>query len=169
MKVVTVVLLFAATGVSAQSPSNKLEAIHEVCPIHAQSPLNERGEHAMGFSQTATVHHFVLTATGGIIQVEAKDVQDATERDSIRMHLHHIAGAFQSGDFDIPMFIHDTTPPGVPEMKRLQHQIRYSFEETPNGGRVVISSANKESVAAIHQFLRFQIEDHKTGDSESIR
>ncbi len=80
------------------------------------------------------------------------------------MHLGHIAKAFQGGDFNIPMFVHDTVPPGVPEMKRLQKNIQYSFEETPNGGRVVISSTDKEALTAIHQFLRFQIEEHKTGD-----
>src|SRR5580698_5275640 len=32
--------------------------------------------------------------------------------------MQHIAEAFQSGDFDIPMFVHDTVPPGVPEMKK---------------------------------------------------
>jgi hypothetical protein len=62
------------------------------------------------------------------------------------------------------MFVHDTVPPGVPEMKRLQKNIQYSFEETPNGGRVVISSTDKEALTAIHQFFRFQIEEHKTGD-----
>jgi hypothetical protein len=58
----------------------------------------------------------------------------------------------------------DAVLPGVPEMKRLRRNIHYSFEETPNGGRVVISSANKGACDAIHRFLRFQIEEHKTGD-----
>ena len=30
----------------------------------------------------------------------------------------------------IPMFIHDTVPPGEPEMKALRGQIQYSLEET---------------------------------------
>ena len=135
----------------------------------AHTQMNERGEKGMGFSQTATTHHFSLNATGGTIQVEAKDSADATSRNEIRMHLGHIAKAFQSGDFDIPMFVHDTVPPGVPEMKRLQKNIKYSFEESPNGGRVVISSANREAVEAIHRFLRFQIEEHKTGDPSDVR
>jgi len=54
-------------------------------------------------------------------------------------------------------------------MKRLRNDIEYSFEETPNGGRVVISSANKEAIEAIHRFLRFQIEEHKTGDPVDAR
>jgi len=36
------------------------------------------------------------------------------------MHLAHIAPAFQNGDFDTPMFVHDTVPPGVPKMKKLR-------------------------------------------------
>jgi hypothetical protein len=62
------------------------------------------------------------------------------------------------------MFVHDMVPPGVPEMKRLREKIHYSFEETATGGRVVITTADKESLIAIHKFLRFQIDEHKTGD-----
>jgi len=137
--------------------------------MHAtHTQMNERGEKGMGFSQTATTHHFLLSAKGGVIQVEAKDSADAASRNQIRMHLTHIAKAFQSGDFDIPMFVHDTVPPGVPEMKRLQKSIQYSVEETPNGGRVVISSSNEEAVEAIQRFLHFQIEEHQTGDPKVL-
>jgi hypothetical protein len=162
-----ILLIAIIVGASAQS-SQKPESPTE-CPMHAaHAQLNERDEKGMSFSQTATAHHFLLTASGGVIQVEAKDAADATSRNEVRMHLGHIAKAFQSGDFDIPMFVHDTVPPGVPEMKRLQKNIQYLFEETPNGGRVVISSTNKEALAAIHRFLRFQIEEHKTGDQMDV-
>ncbi len=50
----------------------------------------------------------------GIIQVDANDPKDTTSRDNNRMHLTHAAKAFSSGDFAIPMFVHDTVPPGVP-------------------------------------------------------
>jgi hypothetical protein len=49
-------------------------------------------------------------------------------------------------------------------MKGLRDQIQYSLEETKTGGRVVISSTNKNAVAAIHRFLIFQIQEHKTDD-----
>ena len=163
------ILLIALTlGVFGQ-PSQKPESQKE-CPMHAtHTQMNERGEKGMGFSQTATTHHFLLNSIGGVIQVEAKDSADSTNRNQIRMHLGHIAKAFQSGDFDVPMFVHYTVLPGVPEMKRLRKDIQYSFAETPNGGRVVISSANKEALEAIHRFLRFQIEEHKTGDPMEVR
>jgi hypothetical protein len=173
-------LLISAFALSAQQPSTqqnkKPDAGMVDCPMHdahvkAASPsmtMEERGEKGMGFSQTATTHHFFLKPDGGVIQVEANDAADTTNRDNIRMHLAHIAQAFADGDFDIPMFVHDTVPPGVPEMKRLRSTIKYSFVETPNGARVVISTTDPDSLAAIHKFLHFQIEEHKTGDPTSI-
>ncbi len=166
---VVVCLVAGVTNASAQQSSNEqkqeTQPPHAACPMHdTHSRMNERGEKGMGFSQSATTHHFFLKADGGVIQVEANDSADAASRVEVRMHLAHIARAFQNGDFDIPMFVHDTVPPGVPEMKRLQKDIRYTFEETANGARVIISSADKAAVAAIHNFLRFQIEEHQTGD-----
>ncbi len=84
----------------------------------------------------------------------------------IRMHLTHIAKIFSEGDFDAPMLIHEKVPPGVPVMKELKAAIRYEFQPTERGGSVVLSTKNARALEAVHQFLRFQIEDHKTGDSK---
>jgi hypothetical protein len=166
--------LIGSVSVAGQEPSGDqkpgAQGSHARCPMHdAHAQMNERGEKGMGFSQTATTHHFFLKPHGGVIQVEVKDSADTGSRDEVRMHLGHIAKAFQNGNFDIPMFVHDTVPSGVPEMNKLREQISYSFEETPNGGRVVISSTDEEALTAIHKFLRFQIEEHKTGDPMEIR
>lgn len=128
--------------------------------------MNARGNHAMRFSQTTTTHHFLLSDTGGIIQVEANSTTDQATIESIRMHLGHITKMFGEGDFDIPMFVHDTVPPGAAEMKRLKTDIRYSYEEMAGGARVVISTNNKTAIEAIHKFLRFQIREHRTGDPQ---
>jgi len=166
-------LAVSMVSAGTQQSSNELKTkpgkSEAVCPMHdAHSRMNERGEQGMGFSQTATTHHFLLKVDGGVIQVEANSDGDAANRDNIRMHLTHIAQAFTNGDFDIPMFVHDTVPPGVPEMKRLREKIRYSFKETPTGGTVAIVTADKEALTAIHKFLRFQIEQHRTGDPTTV-
>ena len=161
-------IFLVAFSIAASQSSQKPEAQeHPMRAAHAQ--MKERGESGMGFSQTATTHHFFLKANGGAIQVEANDSADAASRDNIRMHLAHIAKAFQSGDFDIPMFVHDTVPPGVPEMKSRRKHIHYSVEQTPNGGRVTISTSDNKARAAIHRFLRFQIEEHQTSDAIEVR
>jgi hypothetical protein len=155
----------AAIQQSTNEPSGNSgysKAAHPMQDAHSQ--MNERGEKGMGFSQTATTHHFVLTSNGGVIQVEVNDPADTADLNRIRMHLAHIAQAFAKGDFDIPMFVHDTVPAGVPEMKRLRKKIHYSYEDSLKGGRVVVASSDKKAIEAIHKFLRFQIEEHKTGD-----
>jgi len=167
----------AAQGQASLAPQNEKPKDSQAdCPMHkahthddsASSAMNDRGEKGMGFSQTTTTHHFLLSADGGVIQVEANDPMDTATRDNIRMHLTHITKAFASGDFAIPMFVHDTTPPGVPVMKELRDKIRYKFEETPGGARVVIETADPDALAAVLQFLKFQIAEHKTGDSTAV-
>jgi hypothetical protein len=131
----------------------------------ASSAMNDRGEKGMGFSQTTTTHHFLLSAEGGVIQPEENDPTDTATRDNIRMHLMHIAKAFSTGDFAIPMFVHDTVPPGVPVMKEHSDKIRYKFEKTPAGGRVVrqvgdsLTSA-KEAEAPRSQHVQCPDEEH---------
>jgi hypothetical protein len=157
--ILTVFLALFSTLVIAQQPDSSPNSEHD-----AHAKMNERGDRGMGFSQTATTHHFLLKPTGGVIQAEANDPNDTASRGHIRMHMRHIAHAFASGDFDIPMFVHDTTPPGVPEMKRLASKISYRFQEIPSGARVVITTSDPEAKAAIHKFLRFQIDEHQTHD-----
>ena len=128
----------------------------------------ERGDHVMGFDHEKTVHHFRLTRGGGVIEAEAKDPDDAESRDQIRMHFTHIAQMFSAGNFEAPMLIHEKRPPGVPVMKRRKAEIRYTFEPIRRGGRIVITTKSPEALSAIHAFLRFQIEDHRTGDSTRI-
>ena len=130
--------------------------------------VNRRGDAVMGFSHAKTTHHFLLKLDGGAIQVEADDANDIAGRDQIRRHLKHIAKKFSEGDFAAPMLIHAQTPPGAPAMRSLKAEIKYEFEELELGGRVRISTKSPGAVKAIHEFLRFQIKDHQTGDSGEI-
>jgi hypothetical protein len=80
------------------------------------------------------------------------------------MHLGHIATMFAAGDFNIPMLVHDKVPPGTPAMIQLKSEIKYAYQKTSRGGRVRITTRNPDALAAVHEFLRFQITDHQTGD-----
>lgn len=131
--------------------------------------VNQRGDHVMGFSHEKTTHHFRLLAEGGAIEVTANDPKDTASRDQIRMHLGHIAKMFADGNFNAPMLIHDKVPPGVPVLKQKKDAVTYRYEELENGGKVNITTADKEAKAAIHDFLKFQIKDHQTGDPEVVK
>jgi hypothetical protein len=76
---------------------------------------------------------------------------------------------FSEGDFEAPMLIHGRTPPGVPVMKRKKTGIQWKYEELENGARVVATTKDPEALSAIHEFLRFQIADHRTGDPGTVK
>ena len=130
--------------------------------------VTKRGDHVMGFSHEATTHHFRLFKDGGEIAVTANDPKDKATIDQIRSHLGHIARMFSTGNFNAPMLIHDTNPPGAATMARLQDQIRYEFSEVDRGARIRLVTASSETTDAVHAFLLFQIVDHQTGDTPTI-
>ena len=131
----------------------------------ADEQMNKRGDHVMGFDHMKTTHHFLLMEQGGSIEVTANSSDNVESSEQIRMHLKHIAMMFAEGNFNAPMLIHDQTPPGVPVMQELKGEIKYDFEEIDRGAAVRISTKNPVALKAIHDFLRFQIKEHKTGDS----
>ncbi|NQW03938.1 MAG: hypothetical protein HQ485_07905 [Acidobacteria bacterium] len=140
-------------------------------PAFTQDPhtqMNQRGAHFMGFDQDKTAHHFVLYPDGGAIEVVVKDAGDTTNRDAIRAHLLHIAVMFGEGNFEAPMLVHATDVPGTAEMTKVKDAIAWKDEETDKGGRVNIVTTNADALKAVHAFLRYQITDHKTGDSLEI-
>src|SRR6516164_6091231 len=126
--------------------------------------VNARGDQGMGFSHEKTTHHFHLLAAGGAIEIHSNEPTDAKSQAAIRQHLAMIAVRFSQGDFALPMFIHSTVPLGVEDMKRLKNKITYKAENSENGAQLRITTHDPEALAAIHDFLRFQIRDHLTGD-----
>ena len=136
--------------------------------------LNRHGDQVMGFSHETTTHHFVLTADGGLIEVRANDIKDAANLAQIRGHFQHIARMFADGNFNAPMLVHSRDVPGTSTMARLKDNLHkdnlhWDMQEIPRGARLTITADNREALEAVHDFLRFQIADHKTGDCTAVR
>jgi hypothetical protein len=155
------VILVLGSAIQAQQANTQT-------PEQQHCAMMKRGDAGMGFSHEKTTHHFVLLKDGGVIQVSVNDPKDDASRDQIRMHLSHIAKMFSEGNFNTPMFIHDTTPPGVPTMEKLHSEIRYQYDQTDTGAKIMIATANLKALQAVHEFLRFQIDEHRTGDSTEV-
>ena len=136
---------------------------------HQMDEMNKRGDKHMGFDHLKTTHHFLLANDGGSIQVEANDLNDTESRDQIRRHLRHITMMFSEGNFAVPMLIHEQTPPGSETMKQLKGAIDYQFNETERGASIRISTSDAQALKAIHEFLKFQITEHKTGDPLEVK
>ena len=131
--------------------------------------VDEHGDKVMGFSHEKTTHHFVLTQDGGLIEVRANDLKDATSLDQICDHFQHIVHLFAEGNFNAPMLVHSQDVPGTATMTRLKTDLHWELQEIPRGARITITADNKEAADAVHDFLRFQIAGHQTGDCTAIR
>jgi len=169
-KLAAVFLLLIAMPAIGQDAKNDDEMKN--CPMHKEdmawshdAVVKSRGDQAMGFPHDKTTHHFRMTPDGGTIEVTVNDPNDKENVSAIRANLGHISAMFGEGDFSVSTFIHGRVPPGVTTMKLMKSAIHYSYEDMPSGGRVRIQSSEAVAVAAIHDFLRFQITEHQTGDS----
>lgn len=165
----TSLVLFATCAVAvggAQTAtaqhSTSQHAQQQTATDHAQ--MNHRGAQVMGFDQEKTTHHFLLFEDGGAIDVSAKDMTNKTDLEAIRAHLPHIAMKFGQGDFAAPALVHATDVPGTKELATLKDKVSWTYAETPAGGRVDILTTDPAALSAVHAFLKYQIEDHKTGD-----
>ena len=168
-RLIRLALPLLAAGVVAVASA----AARQTSATTGQDPhagMNQRGAMVMGFDQEKTTHHFYLYADGGAVDVSVKDAADATNRDAIRSHLPHIAMLFGQGNFDAPMLVHDSkNVPGTATMTKLKDKIAYKYAETPKGGRVDITATDSTALKAVHEFMKFQITDHKTGDPMDVR
>jgi len=169
MKILLAFILCFGLTLSAQDMAS--------CPMHKEhsqkstghsSDVEKNGDEAMGFPHDKTTHHFRLSSEGGAIEVTVNDSSDVANMKAIRAHLGHIATLFADGDFAIPMFVHSQVPPGVPVMKEKRDVISYQYEEMEGGARVRIKTTDPVALNAVHKFLRFQIEDHRTGDAMKL-
>ena len=140
--------------------------------VLAQNPhpgMSGQGAAVMGFDQDKTAHHFYLYEDGGAIDVVVKNAGDTKNLDAIRSHLPHIAQMFGQGNFDAPMLVHDTkNVPGIAELAHGKDKVTYKYVETSKGGRVDIVTTDKQALSALHQFLKYQIAEHQTGDPATV-
>lgn len=144
-------------------------AQHEGMQHDHHADVMKHGGEAMGFDQTTTTHHFLLRNQGGIVQVTANDPHDTATVERIRMHLQHQSQSFKSGDFAAPEHTHGVTPPGADVMKARAAKVTYRYEPITSGGRLNIVTSDPDALHAVHDFLRFQIKDHQTGDPTTVK
>jgi len=66
------------------------------------------------------------------------------------------------------MLVHSETPPGAEVMQKLKAEISYKYQETERGALIRISTTNADALNAVHDFLKYQITEHMTGDPLAV-
>jgi hypothetical protein len=122
--------------------------------------VQSRGHQAMGVDQYTSTHRFEPLPNGGRIVLQ-RDRVDSAGTAQIRRHMARIAEAFGRGNFALPGFVHAREVPGTAVMAERRSRITYTVDTMPRGGQLRIQSDDPAAIAAIHQFLAFQRQDHR--------
>ena len=158
------VLVLAAGAALAMDPAT--------CPMHEQHMKHgaevDRRHDTLVPSHETTRHTFRVLENGGAIELRAKDPAAGETVDAVRAHLREIAAQFSRNDFSTPAFVHGRQPAGIADMQRLHASIAFRYEDVERGGRVRITTSDRDALSAIHDFMKFQIIEHRTGDSPKV-
>jgi hypothetical protein len=128
--------------------------------------VQTRGHVAMGVDQYSSAHRFEPLPDGGRITL-VRDGDDPAGVTQIRAHMAEIAAAFRRGDFTVPGFVHDRAVPGTATMAARRSRISYIADTLPHGGSLRIHSTDSVAISAIHQFLAFQRQDHRSPHADT--
>jgi predicted aspartyl protease len=90
-----------------------------------------------------TVERYLLDKEGGAIQVEAAQPADKETRDVVRRQLQEEA--------------RNGVASATPAMQQHRKEIQYRFEKTARGGRLHITTKQREALLAVQDFLRLHM------------
>jgi hypothetical protein len=132
-----------------------------------QAEVAERGKDVMPFSMEATTHIFTKTAEGGTQRVVVKNIADADQTKSVRVHLLEIKQQFMTGDFSAPSHIHGKNMPGLDELRSAkQAELAVNYRDVVGGAELAYRTSNPVIVAALHKWFDAQLSDHGTDAME---
>jgi hypothetical protein len=123
--------------------------------------VQARGHVAMGVDQYTSYHRFEPLPDGGRISLQ-RDAGDTAGVAQIRSHMRRIEIAFARGDFALPGLVHARDVPGTAVMAARRSRISYVADTLPGGGQLRLRTSDPSAIAAIHQFLAFQRQDHRS-------
>jgi hypothetical protein len=133
---------------------------------HEFAAMQERGEQVMGVDQATSAHVFEDLHDGGRVVLDRADATDTAAIKTIRAHMRDIATAFRAGDFSKPFEVHAQTVPGTAMLTAKREAISYEVLDRPTGGEVRMKSTDPAAIAAIHEFLEFQRQQHHAAGHE---
>ncbi len=133
-----------------------------------EQEMNARFSKAVGVSLDKFILHYYLVKNGGVVELAAKDPGDAATVAAIQKYLQSQRELWEKGKETVVTEIHGTFPEPAATMRKLRNEITFYMAKTDNGGVLRMFSINDQARAAIQDYLKFEITQHKTGDSPTI-
>ena len=171
MKKTILLLMIMTVPLSAQTTCPKHEEHMKAAAAKGDAkngPAVDARHDTLVASHETTRHSFRLFRDGGAIELRAIDGADQSTIDNVRTHLKDIAAQFKKNDFSTPKFVHGREPDGVAGMQKHHHAIQFRYETVDGGGRIRMTTANADALSSIHDFLKFQVVEHRTGNSRIV-
>ncbi len=137
-------------------------------PVDPELMMAQRFSKALGVDVNKVVQHYYLVKNGGVIEYTARSDGDRATVAAVQKFLDNQKLLFEKGKSDTDFEVHGKVPDGIPAMKRLRNEITFFSTKTENGAVLRMFSMNPEARDAIQTFLKFEIAEHKTGDSPTI-
>lgn len=140
----------------------------QAAPQDPFEEMNARFSRVLGVSVEKIVLHFYLVKNGGVIDLTAKDPKDAITVNAIQKYLQNQKELWEKGKESAVTDIHEKPPESAATMRKLRNDITFYAAKTDNGGDLRMFSINEQARVAIQDYMRFEITEHKTGDSVTL-
>lgn len=129
--------------------------------------VNARFSRSLGVSLDKIVLHYYLVKNGGVVELTAKDPGDTATVTAIQKYLQTQKELWEKGK-DPVTEIHGKAPDSAAVMRKLRNDITFYMAKTDEGAVLRMFSINDQARGAIQDYLKFEIAEHKTGDSPTI-
>ncbi len=138
-------------------------AVAQTTPTAADA--NARLARVVGVIPDSIVLHYYLVKNGGVIEITTKQPDDTATANAIMKYLESQKDLFDKGKNDSDNDVHGQMPAGLLTMKKLKNDITFNAVRQDNGGVLRIFSVNEQARQAIHDYMKYEIAAHATGDS----
>ncbi len=128
-------------------------------PSANQNAVMIHGAQIMPFDMSTAKHMFLPSSNGGVVEVMVNNMEP-TQIALVRSHLLAEAAKFARGDYSDPAYIHGKMMPGLAKLESGAARVSVRYFETPTGAAITFSSADREMVSAVHDWLAAQQRDH---------
>ena len=151
------ILVFASLAIAQAAPAGDPDA-----------EMNARFSKALGVPLDKVTLHFYLVKNGGVIELTAKDPNDTATINALQKYLQTQKDLWEKGKETAVTDVHGKFPESAATMRRLRNEITFYMAKTDNGGVLRMFSINEQARNAIQEYFKFEIAEHKTGDSPTV-
>jgi hypothetical protein len=117
-----------------------------------------------GFDSERVQRHFYILKNGGAIEIVARDANDDATIKAIRTFLKKESDFLSKGNLDTLAAMYGKPPESAAALKKLRDEVNIAMVPQEHGAVIRLLTVNPQAKAAVYDYLRFQIDQLKTGD-----